>query len=904
MTTSGADWPLVGRGEELGLLRRLRSTSVGVSALIVGAAGAGKSRLARAALVEAAGEGWATLAVRGSPGLAGMPLGPFRTVVQVPSSGGLVEATHSVASELVAMRSTKGLVVLADDCQDLDDSSAGMLQQLVTGELIVAMMTTRSGVPPPVALMALWTEGLAERIELQNLSKGETLELLTAGLGGPVEESSADRIWHATAGNPLYLREVVLSSTETGALREVEGQWRWRGTWARGARLQEIVAGRLGRLDPDELTAMEMLAVARSLPLGLVTALTTARAVAGLEARALVTTESSGRRAEVTIAHPVHAEVLRGTMPALRQRSIRRNLVDALTATGARRTADRVRLAWWSWESGIDVDGVTLARGADALLFGIGPAISARLEEILPQTLGSATSGRPAVGEDLDEAVRLAEAAYQGTGAVAEGAVFARTLVWTGATRRAEAVLAELSGKADAVDDRLLVAMVSAFVDFWGRHQIDATGGLIDTVEAAGEGARPKLIADAFEELATIAWHTARPAMALDFVQRAAQAQGLDLSQSVAAAVAAGALGDVGRCGEAIALVDRALPGTTERAHPLRLAGLLLTRWSALWRMGELEAARELASWLREVALSDGSLGPAADFGVLLGATLLRQGRPASAARMFQDAAGLLAERDVWGYRPWALSGLAWARAQAGEEESAAAALEEARRTQTISRHFDMTGYLAEIDLHRLAGRQDAAIRTAERAVAWARGAGIVDDEAQAIDAWVRITPAPSLAERLAELATMTDSTLVGALADHARALVAADPQSLVDTSERLAAATAWRMAADAATTAARHFERRHESRAAQAAVRAAARFEAHCEGIPPPVAVGPAWTGELTRREREIANLAAAGRTSKEIAERMYLSRRTVENHLYRIYIKLGVTDRTALAQVLAPAN
>jgi DNA-binding CsgD family transcriptional regulator len=904
ISTSGADWPLVGRGEELGLLRRLRSTSVGVSALIAGAAGAGKSRLARAALVEAAGEGWATLAIRGSPGLAGMPLGPFRTVLRATGSGGLDELTDSVAGELTAMRTARGLVVLADDCQDLDEASAGLLQQLVVAGLIVAVMTTRSGTAPPVALMALWTEGLAERIELQNLSKREALELLTAGLGGPVEESSADRIWHVTAGNPLYLREVVLSSTETGALSEVDGQWRWRGTWARGARLQEIVAGRLGRLDPDELTAMEMLAVARSLPLGLVTALTTARAVAGLEARALVTTESSGRRAEVTIAHPVHAEVLRGTMPALRQRSIRRNLVDALTGTGARRTADRVRLAWWSWESGIDVDVDTLSRGADAFLFGIGSAISTRLGEILPQAAGSAMAASPNVSDDPELGVRLAEVAYDRTGAVAEGTVLARTLVWTGDTGRAEALLADLTGKANSVDDRLRLAMASAFVGFWGRQQIDASGGLIDALEAAGPGASPALIANANELLATTAWYTARPATALDYVRRAAEAQGLEVSQSVAAAVAAGALGDLGRCGEAIAVVDRALPGTAGRAHPVRVAMLLGARTIAMMRLGELEQVRELAEWLREVALSDWLLSAAANYEVLLGMVLLRQGRPASAGRIFQDAAGLLAERDFWGNRPWALAGLARARAQAGEEESAAAALEEARRTQTISRNFDMTVYLAEIDLHRLAGRPDAAIRTAERAVDWARRAGIVDDEAQAVDAWLRIAPAPSLAQRLAELATMTDSQLVGVLADHAQALVAADPQSLLEIGERFAAMTAWRMAADAATTAARLFERRHQSRDAQAAVRAAARFEAQCEDIRPPVTAGPAGPGKLTKREREIASLAAAGRSSKEIADRMYLSRRTVENHLYRVYVKLGVTDRTALAQALAPAD
>jgi len=49
-----------------------------------------------------------------------------------------------------------------------------------------------------------------------------------------------------------------------------------------------------------------------------------------------------------------------------------------------------------------------------------------------------------------------------------------------------------------------------------------------------------------------------------------------------------------------------------------------------------------------------------------------------------------------------------------------------------------------------------------------------------------------------------------------------------------------------------------------------------------------------------EIARMAAAGVASKEIAERLYLSSRTVDNHLMRVYAKLGVSGRTELASGL----
>jgi DNA-binding NarL/FixJ family response regulator len=51
-----------------------------------------------------------------------------------------------------------------------------------------------------------------------------------------------------------------------------------------------------------------------------------------------------------------------------------------------------------------------------------------------------------------------------------------------------------------------------------------------------------------------------------------------------------------------------------------------------------------------------------------------------------------------------------------------------------------------------------------------------------------------------------------------------------------------------------------------------------------------------LTPRERQVATLAASGVASKDIAAELFLSVRTVENHLQRVYTKFGVTNRGEL--------
>ncbi|KQV93788.1 LuxR C-terminal-related transcriptional regulator [Streptomyces sp. Root369] len=133
---------------------------------------------------------------------------------------------------------------------------------------------------------------------------------------------------------------------------------------------------------------------------------------------------------------------------------------------------------------------------------------------------------------------------------------------------------------------------------------------------------------------------------------------------------------------------------------------------------------------------------------------------------------------------------------------------------------------------------------------------------------------------------------LTGVFAAHAEALAHDDGPALDRAAQMLEERGFLLFAAEAYAQAVRSHRDPGAARTARTRAVALAR---RCQGARTPALSGLVL-GELTARQRQIVTLAAAGLSNRQIAEQLTLSIRTVGNHLYSAYARLGASDRDAL--------
>ena len=378
-------WPMIGRGRELDLLADwLRDRAAG-GVFLTGGAGVGKTRLAEKVLQLADAAGIPSARARGHPEGRSIPFAALSHLLPVdvasPTGPDDLDRAAVFHRSRAALRERAGderLLLLVDDGDHLDELSRALVASLVQSRDVFAFITMRT-TDGPTPFDHLVKDGHLLRLTVEPLAMGSIETLLYRALGGPIVAESLGRLRDAAMGNPGVLRQLVETAREAGVLTELNGVWRLVGPLQPPASFEDLVAERLRGLDDAHHHAVELLAIAGEIGLDALAAVTGHETLEALERHGLLTVRYSGRRAGLSLAHPLFAEVLLRQLPALRGRRLRRELAEALEAVGARRRDDRVRLVAWRLDAGGAVDREDVLHAARLALLEGDNAIAERL---------------------------------------------------------------------------------------------------------------------------------------------------------------------------------------------------------------------------------------------------------------------------------------------------------------------------------------------------------------------------------------------------------------------------------------------------------------------------------------------------------------------------------------------
>ena len=841
-----------------------------VSGIVVcGAAGVGKSRIAREALSAAASRGSEVRWTVGTSSARAIPLGAFTAWARSGVTD-TVQLVQGVIESLTAAPAGSTVVVGVDDVHLLDDLSTFVVQQIMQRGAAKLMLTVRDGKPIPTAIQEIWKGGRFDRLDLQPLSPDETTALLSATLDGSVDPDAAQRLWKLTRGNVLYLRNIVEQEVADSRLVQQHGHWRWIGDPIMPPGLVELIESRIGALPTSVGDVIDALAVGEPIELAALTRITDAAAVEEADMRGLITLEPVVGGVEVRVAHPLYGQVRRRRAAPTRLRRLR-GLVAAELGASDDRDGIRVvvRRATLSLDSDLTPDDDLLVRAAYGAVWLA----------------------------DLPLADRLAEAAIRAGAGPEANFVRAHALSWLSRGEEADAVLAEIRTSELSDGDHARFAFLRASNMLWVLGDPARAKELIDDASRTTSPQACSYI-DAF---LTVYW------FAMDQPDTAMQASKDlvldDLPEVVGAEIAwalASISADAGRTTEAAGVADAGYTVATRSFDaPHMRFNIADAHVSALMLAGQITDALRVAERVRQQAAD---LPGAAQLlgGAVAGRAALGAGHLDTACLLLERAAvGLSASGHAmgWGYRYHVPRTTALAiRGSTGEAAAALAALD------TMRRPFRLLDYERSLARAWVAAGQGAVseaitvlLSAAERASANRQFAAEVVCLQTATQFGDR-----SGAPRLRELEAIVEGPRVGLAARFAEALRDGDAAELAAVSEDFERMGDLVAAVDAAAHAALAYRRQGLRGSALVCSTRADALAEQCGGASTPALRQAGEPLPLTDREREIVMLIGAGLSSREVAERLTLSVRTVESHIYRAMVKTGTTSRDELAALL----
>ena len=871
-------WPLVGRQRELDSIAAVLGDPGARAVVLAGTAGVGKTRLGAEVLALADGRGYATARVLATRTTSGLPLGALAPLLPplVAPPDQPVDVLPWARAAVVAAGGGARLALFVDDAHLLDDTSAALVLQLAQAGEAFVVATVRSDEPAPDAIVALWKEDVGDRVEVTALDFDAVGDLLAAVLDGPVDARAQYVLFAHSGGNPLYLRELVTAALDRDILRRDIDAWRLAEGLVLSDRLVELVDARIGALEADEHHALELVSFGEPLPvLALTPELTSA--LAALERRGLVTIAEDERRLLARLAHPLYGDLVRSRTPNLRARAVNSELAELLERSGGRRREDPLRFARWRIDGGGAVSPELMLRAAQA----------------------ARTHG------DLALARRLAQAAIRAGAGFDGDLLVAQLSMLEGRAEEAESGFAVLAARAGTDEQRvgLAVSRITNLLAGLVRPE-DALRVAEEASAGIDDGAcHDRLVAVHAQVLYHVGRSGAALAVAAPVLDRAEGRVLVDLAPTAALA-----LTDSGRLTRAVDLARRAHAAHLGLDGPPPAFGPhahLVSAGVALASAGHLAEAETEARRAYAEAVAAGSLEAQAAFAQLLGWVLVVRGSATEGAQYLTQSLALYRDRGWKAFVMFALANLAHAEALRGDVDAGRQALSELDALAIPDAHGvgDPLVLQGRAWVHAAEGSVAEARRCLVAGAASARRAESLVLEAALLHDHARLGGPGEVAERLAELAAIVEGDLVAARADYAGALVASDPVRLEAVSEAFEAMGAWLYAAEAAAAAAVDLRRAGDRRRATVLERSTAALVRRCDGVVTPALRGIETQAILSARELEVASLAAAGLSNRAIAERLYVSVRTIETQLQHVYEKLGVSRRGDLARALDPS-
>ena len=897
-----------GRAQELSRIdQTLAAARLGTSGVLVvsGEPGIGKTALLDQAAARATAEGMAVLRARGVQQEADVPFagllsllrpiaqhldalpGPQARALKVAlalEAGGDAHDRFAVGAATLSLiaraAEPRAHLLVVDDAQWLDDASLHAIAfaaRRLLADQIALLIATRPG--------ALADDGSLATLRLAGLDRDASRAMLEHRAGRALPPGAADRTYERTAGNPLALAELADVAPAVGAA-------------APGPALpvqtsvERAFAQRVAALPQP---ARDLLALAAAEATGDMEALRAAAATLGLswddldDAAAGVATVRAGDDA-IAFVHPLAASAAYRAATAAARRAAHRALAAAVS--------DPDRRAWHlaAAATGPDADAAAAldaagerarARGAYAAAASAherAARLTARTAERRTRLLAAADAAWLAgQGERADRLLQDADPAHR------DPAV---------AHQRGHAAL-----RAGRVDEAYNLLTAAA-----EHHPDHAVVLLANAVDAAVWAARPAAMLAAAQQA-----HDALPPQATEH-------------DAFLANLALGMASIYNGHGEDGAALVRVAVAILEDSDALNNDPRLLASaaFGPLW-LRERGASRRLVARAIDIGRAQGAVG-ALPFALWLAARdAATSDRPAVARALYEGAIRLARETGQATALAAALSGVACVEARQGDE---AAAREHAGEALALSGRLGLGFFrlwaldaLAELELGL--GHLDAALaRLTEKERVLAER-GIADPDVspapELVEALVRADRATEAAQRLGPFERHArDKGQPWALARAARArgIVDGDDDAFAEalehharTPDRFEEARTRLCRGEARRRARRRVDARDDLRRALAlfdelgaapwAERARGELEATGETARRRV---PSTIDQLTPRELQVALVLAEGATTREAAAKLFLSPKTVDYHLRHVYRKLGISDRAALAEAVAP--